>query len=507
MVLYTNQYNQMLAMCNLPHSVYSVEGVRQVDRAAIEGSGIPGYTLMTAAAMESLDAAIGLFPDAGRWQVICGAGNNGGDGYVLARLAAQRGISVSVIALTAPGKLDGDAATAYADFVADGGHVESWEGSLDAHVDMIVDAMLGSGLMRDVESRYADVVNAINSHASPVMALDIPSGLDGDSGVIRGVAVRADLTVTFVGLKTGLFLNDGPDCVGELRFSDLQIPHICYENSEKRLRVIDYAEFRNVMPPRDKSAHKGDFGHLLLVGGGPGMPGAIRLAGEAALRCGAGRVSIATHPSHHTTITSGRPELMCHGIDKPSDIRPLLETVDTLALGPGLGTARWGRSMFNEVLNSELPMVVDADGLNLLARSPNRRDNWILTPHPGEAARLLDNSTASIQEDRIGAIGKLTDKYGGTVVLKGAGTLISALDGAPWISTSGNPGMASPGMGDVLTGVVAALLAQGLAFETAAAYGVEIHARAGDRAAKSGQRGLIASDVLQELRPLVNPQA
>ncbi len=494
-------------MCNLPHSVYSVEGVRQVDRAAIEGLGIRGYTLMTSAAMESLDEAISLFPDAKRWQVICGAGHNGGDGYVLARLAAQRGMSVSVIALTPPEKLDGDAAIAYADFVADGGRVESWEGSLDAHGEMIVDAMLGSGLMRDVEGQYADVVDAINKHAAPVMALDIPSGLDGDSGAIRGVAVRADLTVTFVGLKTGLFLNDGPDCVGELRFSDLQIPHKCYEDSEERLRRIEYAGFANVMPPRNQSAHKGDFGHLLLIGGGPGMPGAVRLAGEAALRCGAGRVSVATHPSHHAAITSGRPELMCHAIDKPSDLRPLLDTVDTLALGPGLGTAEWGRSLFNEAVKSDMPMVVDADALNLLASSPKRHDARILTPHPGEAARLLDTSAASIQKDRVGAIGELTDKYAGTIILKGAGTLISASDGAPWISTSGNPGMASPGMGDVLTGVVAALLAQGMSFETAAAFGVEIHARAGDRAAKSGQRGLIASDVLQELRPLVNPKA
>ena len=494
-------------MCNLPHSVYSVEGVRQVDRAAIDGLGIRGYTLMTSAAMEALDEAISVYPNANSWQVICGAGNNGGDGYVLARLAAQRGISVSVTALTPPEKLTGDAASAYADFVGDRGVIETWHGAPDPHVELIVDAMLGSGLMRDVEGQYADVVNAINSHACPVMALDIPSGLDGDSGEIRGVAVRADLTVTFVGLKTGLFLNDGPDYVGELRFSDLQIPHKCYEDSEARLRRIEYADFGKQMPPRSQSAHKGDFGHLLLVGGGPGMPGAIRLAGEAALRCGAGRVSVATHPSHHAVITSGRPELMCHAIDKPSDIRSLLDSVDTLALGPGLGTAEWGGSLFNEVIKSDLPMVVDADALNLLARSPKRGDSRILTPHPGEAARLLDTSASSIQKDRLGAIDKLTDKYGGTIVLKGAGTLISSPDGPTWISTSGNPGMASPGMGDVLTGVVAALLAQGMSFELAAAFGVEIHARAGDRAAKCGQRGLIASDVLQELRPLVNPQS
>ena len=494
-------------MCNLPHSIYSVEGVRQVDRAAIKDLGIPGYTLMKSASVEALNEATSFFPTAQRWQVFCGAGNNGGDGYVLARLAAQRGISVSVTALTPPENLQGDAATAYADFIADGGHVDPCRGAPDDHVDLIVDAMLGSGLVRDVEGQYADAVNAINKQSSPVMALDIPSGLDGDSGAIRGVAIRADLTVTFVGLKTGLFLNDGPDCVGELRFSDLQIPQECYEKSEERLRRIEYAEFAAVMPPRDQSAHKGDFGHLLLIGGGPGMPGAIRLAGEAALRCGAGRVSVVTHPSHHAAITSGRPELMCYAIDKPAEIRALLDKVDTLALGPGLGTGKWGRGLYDEAAKSDLPMVVDADALNMLAESPERRDSWVLTPHPGEAARLLDTEAASIQSDRMGAIEKLTDKYGGTIVLKGAGTLVSASEGPAWISTSGNPGMAAPGMGDVLTGVVAALLAQGLSLETAATFGAEIHALAGDSAAASGQRGLIASDVLQELRSLVNPQS
>lgn len=492
-------------MCNLPHSIYSVEGVRQVDRAAIEGLGIPGYTLMTSAAMAALDEGLAYFPDAKQWQVICGAGNNGGDGYVLARLAAQQGIAVSVVALAPPDKLTGDAATAYSEFVADGGSVDEWRGSPDVHAELIVDALLGSGLQRDVEGQYADVVNAINAHAAAVMALDIPSGVDGDSGSIRGTAVRADLTTTFVGLKTGLFLNEGPERAGQIRFADLQIPHTCYEDSEVVLRRIDYADMSTVLAPRHRNAHKGDFGHLLLIGGGPGMPGAIRLAGEAALRCGAGRVSIATHPSHHAAISSGRPELMCHAIEKASDLGTLLEVVDTIGLGPGLGKAKWGRSLFKEAIKSELPMVVDADALNLLAESKTRSDNRILTPHPGEAGRLLGTSAASIQKDRLAAVDDLQDRFGGTIVLKGAGSLVSSQDGPNWISTSGNPGMASPGMGDVLTGVIAALLAQGLPAELAATYGVEIHARAGDKAAAAGQRGLIASDVLCELRLLVNP--
>lgn len=493
-------------MCNLPHNIYSAEGVRQVDRAAIEGVGIPGYTLMTSAAMEALDEALSYFPNATRWQVICGAGNNAGDGYVLARLAAQQGIAVTVAAVTAPDKLQGDAATAYSDYVGDGGIVHAWEGTPDPHVELIVDALLGSGLQRDVEGKYAEVVTAINDHPAAVVALDIPSGLDGNSGAIRGVAVRAELTVTFVGLKVGLFLNEGPDCVGELRFSDLLIPHKCYEESAVRLRRIDYADFATALPPRNRSAHKGNFGHLLLVGGGPGMPGAIRMAGEAALRCGAGLVSIATHPSHNAAISTGRPELMCHAIDKASELRPLLESVDTLALGPGLGTTRWGRSLFDEVVKADLPMVVDADALNILAESVQHRDNWILTPHPGEAGRLLETNAALIQQDRIAAVGKLKEQYGGTIVLKGAGSLVSSESGPAWITISGNPGMASPGMGDVLTGVISALLAQGLPAELAATFGVEIHARAGDMAAKAGQRGMIASEVLSQLRPLVNPQ-
>jgi NAD(P)H-hydrate epimerase len=349
-------------------------------------------------------------------------------------------------------------------------------------------------------------VEAINAHASPVLAIDIPSGLDGDSGAIRGTVVRADLTVTFVGLKTGLFLQDGPDCVGELRFSDLQIPGKCYDDAEVLLRRIDYDAFLCELPARKRSAHKGDFGHLLLVGGGPGMPGAVRLAGEAALRSGAGLVSVATHPSHAAAISTGRPELMCHAVDKLSDLKPLLDKVDTLAIGPGLGTDKWGLGLFDEIVKSDLPTVVDADALNLLADSPLRRDNWILTPHPGEAARLLGTTAAAIQEDRLSAIDELSNKYGGTIVLKGAGSLVSSQGGPPWITTAGNPGMASPGMGDVLTGVIAAFLAQGMSFEQASTFGVEIHARAGDVAAKTGQRGLIASDVLRELRPLVNPQ-
>jgi NAD(P)H-hydrate epimerase len=320
-----------------------------------------------------------------------------------------------------------------------------------------------------------------------------------------GVAVKADMTVSFVGLKSGLFLKEGPNYAGELRFAGLDIPADCLATQEADLQRMNIAAIRSWLAPRKRDAHKGDFGHVLIVGGGPGMSGAVRLCGEAALRSGAGLVSVATHPSHHAMIASGRPELMCHAVEAAKDLKPLLERATVIALGPGLGTGKWSQTMFDAIMKSDLPMVVDADALNLLVDSEARKDDWILTPHPGEAARLLGSKTAKVQADRRGSLIKIAKKFGGTVVLKGSGSLVSASDGPSWLCTAGNPGMAAAGMGDVLTGVIAGLRAQGLSSEMAAVAGVDIHARAGDAAAEKGQRGLMASDLLQELRAWVNP--
>ncbi len=484
-------------------TIYSVEAVRRIDRAAIDG-GIPGYTLMTRAAQAALDYAIERYPDARRWQIVCGGGNNAGDGYVLARLAADRGIAVSVVALIDPQRLSGDAQTAYADFAAAGGEMTS-NGALDAEADLLVDALLGSGLERDVGGRFADAVAALEAHPAPKLALDIPTGIHGDTGGVMGVALHADATITFVGLKSGLFLGEGPAHCGEVRFADLDVPDDRKAQIEGVMRRIAPAAFAQVLPPRPRAAHKGDFGHVVIVGGGPGMPGAVRLAGAAALRAGAGLVSIATHPSHHAGVIAGRPELMCHAVEEPDELGSLLANADTVALGPGLGKSDWAVALFEHVTATETPLVLDADALNLLAERDCRARDWILTPHPGEASRLTGSSTAEIQADRIGALEALEERYGGTVVLKGAGTLTSADSGPPWLCTAGNPGMASPGMGDVLTGIIAALRAQGLDAETAAAIGVEIHARAGDAAARRGQRGLLASDLIEEIRTWVNP--
>lgn len=492
-------------MTSLPVDIYSVAAVREIDRTAIEDAGIPGYTLMTRAGAAAVAAARRRYPDCRRWQVVCGAGNNAGDGYVVARLAGAEGLAVSVVSLVNPDALTGDAATAYADFVAAGGVVTAWADALDPDAELLVDAALGSGLQRKVEGDFAAAVTAMNDHAAPVLALDIPTGLNGDTGAVMGCAVRAAVTLTFVGLKTGLFLDAGPEHCGDLEFAGLELNAEHRANAEVAYRRISDDHIGEWLPPRPRAAHKGDFGHVLVVGGGAGMPGAVRLCGEAALRTGAGRVSVATHPGHAANIFVSRPELMAHAISDIKDIEQLLEKTDVIAFGPGLGRSAWAGELVRRLSADERPAVWDADALNWLAESPATATNRVITPHPGEAATLLGCSVADVQLDRRAALAGLRERYGGVVVLKGAGSLVSGPADCPLLSTAGNPGMAAAGMGDVLTGIIAALIAQGLDLAAAAAVGVEVHGRAGDRAARAGERGLVASDLCDEIRGIVNP--
>lgn len=489
----------------LPREIYTVAAVRDIDRIAIEERGIPGYTLMQRAGQAAVAIARERFPDARSWTVFCGAGNNAGDGYVAARLLRSAGHVASVFALTDPQRLQGDAKSAFADFVGSGGAVQTFDGTLAADAGIVVDGLLGSGLERPVAGDFARAVAAINRHAGPVVALDIPTGLHGDTGAVLGIAVKATLTVTFVGLKVGLFTGDGPEYAGDIAFAGLDIPDDYRRQVPPAFRRIDETFLDGVLPRRRRAAHKGDFGHVLVVGGGSGMPGAARLCAEAALRAGAGRVSVATSPEHAAMLVASRPEIMSHGAASAADIDSLLERADVVAFGPGLGRSRWARALFDRLVDDARPAVWDADALYWLAKNPGQRANRVLTPHPGEAGLLLGKSVADIQVDRGAALAELRERFGGTAVLKGAGTLVSADDAAPWLCTAGNPGMAAAGMGDVLTGIVAAFIAQELSAENAAAAGVAVHAQAGDRAAAGGERGLLALDLIAELRAVVNP--
>jgi len=499
-----------LPAASVEDTFYSVADVRRMDRSAIDRAGIPGYTLMCRAAQAALDLAFERFPAARTWLVVCGGGNNAGDGYALARLAAAQDVDVEVVALSKPDKLTGDARTAFDEFAAAGLTAATWTGRLPGRADLIIDAVLGSGLARPLAGDFLRAVEQLNQHNAPILALDIPTGIDGDSGERLGAAVRASLTLSFVGLKTGLVLGEGPAHCGEIAFADLDIPAECRAAAAGVLRRLPAEALGALFAPRAGDAHKGSFGRVLIVGGGPGMAGAVQIAGTAALRSGAGLVSVATHPAHAGHIAASRPELMVHAIEAAEEADALIERAAVIAIGPGLGQSDWSRRLFDAVLaaaeKADTPLVVDADALNLLPRRGAPLANAILTPHPGEAARLLNASSSLVQDDRLAALRALTERFNGSVVLKGAGTLIGAADEMPWVCTAGNPGMASPGMGDALTGIVAALRAQGFARHASAVVGVTLHAHAGDRAAAEGERGMLAMDLIEQLRACVNPR-
>jgi hydroxyethylthiazole kinase-like uncharacterized protein yjeF len=486
----------------LPKELYRAVQVRAMDRYAIDTLGIPGIELMRRAGAAAFAALRERWPEARTLSAICGAGNNGGDGYVVARLAHEAGWDVRVYPVAPPANLKGDALTAYQDFRAAGGEVLDFIPAGFEGAEILVDGLLGTGLDREVSGPYAEVIKAVNRFRGRVLALDIPSGLHADTGAVLGAAVKADLTVTFIGLKQGLFTGEGLEYSGEVVFAGLDTPPEVKHSIKPSALLLP--RFERGLPPRPRHAHKGHFGHVLVVGGERGYSGAARMAAEAAARVGAGLVSIATRKDHADLLNLTRPELMCHGVGNREELRDLLGRVTAIAIGPGLGRSGWAGMLFDTVLDSGLPLVVDADGLNLLAEHPVRRDRWILTPHPGEAARLLGVSTTEIQQDRFAAVRELQSRYGGVAVLKGSGTLIAGEDGVPAVCTAGNPGMASGGMGDVLTGVIAGLLAQRLDAFEAAVLGVRLHGAAGDEAAQGGERGLLACDLMEPLRRLVN---
>lgn len=484
--------------------LYTAEQVRRLDACAISEHGIDGYELMKRAGRAVFELAAQSYPGTGHWLVVCGAGNNGGDGYVLARQAREAGKKVTLVAMKAPQHLHGDASKAAQDWLRAGGAVQAFSAGLDpGDPDLVFDGLLGTGLDRPVTGDYRLMIDRINTMQCPVIAIDVPSGLNADTGQAMGAVVQAAITVCFIGLKQGLYTADGPDLCGQVVFNDLSVPESTYAGVDPAGTLIGDGVIAHYLPARRRNSHKGDYGHVLVVGGTPGMPGAVRLCGEAALRSGAGLVSIATHPAHAAFLNMTRPELMVHAVENPAGLAGLLDKTTVLALGPGLGQGEWSRTLFQSCVETGLPLVLDADGLNLLAEASLSRQNWVLTPHPAEAARLLGISTASVQADRIAAAKTLAERYTATVVLKGCGSVIARADGRFAICPLGNPGMATAGSGDVLTGLVAAFLGQGLGAWQAACLGVVVHACAGDLGAlQKGPHGLLAGDIV-ELVPAI----
>jgi NAD(P)H-hydrate epimerase len=491
----------------LPIELYTVQQIRAIEQIAINQLAIPAYSLMQRAGNSAMDAIREYWTEAKNLIVVCGSGNNGGDGYVLARLAKLQGKNVRVFFVGDVDSLQGRTAfLAWQDCHAEGISVQPFEGQ-DLNLmgaDLIVDALLGIGLSSKVQPPYQAAIESINNAHLPVLALDVPSGISADTGQVLGVAVKANVTLTFIGLKQGLLTGDATEYCGHLIFNDLGVPKEAVNSITPAAKRISYVDCIPYLGPRSRNSNKGQYGHVLVIGGDCGYAGAARMAAEAAARVGAGLVSVATRPENVAIIASARPELMAHGISEYNDLEPLLNHATVVVIGPGMGQGPWGQQLLGCLMETDLPLVVDADGLNLLSNQPRTRTQWVITPHPGEAARLLNCSVPEVQANRFAAVRALQKRYCAITLLKGAGTLVADNEEIR-ISSEGNPGMATGGMGDILSGVIGGLCAQRIPLFQSAFLGVCIHARAADIVRKDGERGMLPLDLMPQLRRLVNP--
>lgn len=493
--------------------------MREIDRTAIEGFGIPSLTLMDRAGRAVAEAAAGLAAPHGRLVVVCGGGNNGGDGYVAARLLRAAGREARVVSLVPANRLSPDARAVREQAeragvpIDDTGELAGFEAGPG---DVVVDAILGTGLTRPPEGPFAAAIARIveqRRHGALVVAVDVPSGLSADTGRPQGNCVRADRTVTFAFMKRGLFIHPGVEYAGEVTVADIGIPPEAADQVPVSCEALAESEARALLPARRRDAHKGDAGRVLVVAGSPGKTGAAHLALSGALRGGAGLVTLAARAEVLPLALAGRPEAMSLALPGAgplgrADLGGLAAAakgMNALVIGPGIPrgpeTALVLRSLLEK---ARLPAVLDADALNALAEVPTLLErlppNLILTPHPGEMARLMDVFVEMVQEDRIGVAASRARAWGTTLVLKGARTVVADPYGPPAVIPTGNPGMATGGTGDVLAGLLGALLAGGLDARAAARVGAWVHGRAGDlAAARFGERGLLAGDLAEAI--------
>ncbi|MBV4413573.1 bifunctional ADP-dependent NAD(P)H-hydrate dehydratase/NAD(P)H-hydrate epimerase [Enterobacteriaceae bacterium YMB-R22] len=489
---------------SIPHQVWLADWLPRAEKEAADALGLTLYELMLRAGEAAFQVALQAYPNSRHWLVLCGCGNNGGDGYVVARLAQAAGIAVTLLAQESDKPLPEEADTARTAWLNAGGAIHCADIPWPADIDLIIDGLLGTGLNSAPREAAARLIDCANRHPAPAVALDVPSGLLAQTGAVPGAAIHANHTVTFIALKLGLLTGKARDVVGKLHYHALGLES-WLQTQPAPVTRFDARQLAGWLPPRRPTAHKGDHGRLVIIGGDRGTAGAIRMAAEAALRAGAGLVRVLTRSEHIGPLLTARAELMVHELT-PESLEESLQWADVVAIGPGLGQQSWGKKALRKVENFRKPMLWDADALNLLANNPDKRHNRILTPHPGEAARLLNCTVAQVENDRLAAAERIVRRYGGCVVLKGAGSLIVSNDGHIGIADVGNPGMASGGMGDVLSGIIAALLAQKLSLRDAASAGCVAHGAAADELARRyGARGMLAGDVINALYAFVNP--
>ena len=504
--------------------VATAEVMRRLDRKAIEEFGIPGLVLMENAARGTVGAMFRHFPDLlkKRVGVLAGQGNNGGDAFAVARYLLNRGVACQVYLLAAREEIRGDAAANLEILSRMGGapveilNLEEWEARKEkiAANDLLVDGILGTGLKGGVKGFFQEIIEFINSLGKPVVAIDIPSGLDSDNGQSLGACIQATLTATFGLLKRGLLIFPGVRCCGRVVLVDISLPQSAVESEDLRDHLLEGADFLPFLPPRNPEAHKGDFGHLLVLSGSQGKTGAAAMVCQAALRVGTGLVTLGIPESLNPILEAKLTEPMTEPLPETKDrtlaltsqgrIMELCGGKTALAIGPGLSTNGETVKLVQRLVRSiNLPAVIDADGLNALEGKLDlvrrAQKELILTPHPGEMARLTNTSSQEVQQNRVQMSRELAEKYGVILVLKGARSLVANPQGEVFINPTGNPGMASGGTGDILTGMIGGFLAQGFPALEAAKLGVFLHGLAGDFVShRKGPRGIAATDLAEE---------
>ncbi len=482
----------------LPSLLFTCEQSRAIDAAAISEANILGIVLMKRAARASFEVLQSKWAGAKRVVVFCGGGNNGGDGYILAALAAQKKLESIAVSVKDTSTLKGDAKRAFEYAQQESVTiVESAEFTFPESADdlVIVDAVLGTGFHGELDSALKSLFHDIQNFGAPILSLDIPSGLSGDTGRATLGAIEADATVTFIAMKQGLLTGASPRHCGELIYLDLDVPAELIERFHKGYSRVSRV---NHLTKRKGDAHKGDHGHVMVVGGDLGFGGAAMLAAEAAMGAGAGLVSLVTRAEHVSAALSRLPEVMAVGVQGGVELEPYVERASVIIVGPGLGLSAWSQQLLLACLASGKPAVLDADALNLLSGNDafnTINKNCVITPHLGEASRLLSCKLAKVQADRFAAVERLSEKFSCTAVLKGAGTLIHS-GNTQVLANVGNPAMAVAGMGDVLSGIIGALMSQGLNADEAAITGVCAHGFAGDCVAAHGEVGVRASAII-----------
>ncbi|MEJ6476551.1 NAD(P)H-hydrate dehydratase [Pseudoalteromonas piscicida] len=486
---------------NLPQFAYSAQQVQQYEGKAAELSGTHLSALMQRAGSAAFQFIENNHPKSSHILVVTGKGNNAGDGFIVAERCRQTGFVVVVLALFAPENLTGDAQQAFSQY--QGKLVRCLDDIDTEQFSVVVDAVFGTGFRGVLPEHVSRCFDTLNSLPLVRVALDVPSGVNATTGEVTASTLIATTTVTFIALKQGLLTGSAKRMVGELLLADLGVSEAFKTLVTATSSFLNHQTLMAARPQRAADSYKNQHGHVLLIGGNRGMAGAIRLAAEAALRSGAGLVSVATHPDNTACVLQGRYELMVHGVSDGDALLPLLKKATVVVLGPGLGQDDWGQALFQRVINTDIPLVVDADGLNWLSRNPVKHANWVLTPHLGEAKRLLQHSDAAFNEsNRFAMATEISHQYSAVVVLKGPGSLIT--DGVRTnINRSGSAAMASAGMGDVLSGIIGSFIAQGMEAFAATNLAVYIHGLAAQRAAHDGEKGMLATDLFEHIRGIV----